>query len=166
MHFQLDRDTTAYRQGVRDHLRKVMTPEFEERIYRSGVSHDDEFAKGLVDEGYFAPSWPIEFGGQNRGGWDEQVLREELMWADAPMYLSETTRMVASIIRAVGTPAMKARILGGAMKGNLSRILYASGIGLSFVRPWIAQVLYFAVACMWFMPERRVELALSGSEHP
>jgi len=79
MHFQLDRDTTAYRQGVRDHLRKVMTPEFEERIYRSGVSHDDEFAKGLVDEGYFAPSWPIEFGGQNRGGWDEQVLREELL---------------------------------------------------------------------------------------
>jgi alkylation response protein AidB-like acyl-CoA dehydrogenase len=128
MHFQLDRDTTAYRQGVRDHLRKVMTPEFEERIYRSGVSHDDEFAKGLVDEGYFAPSWPIEFGGQNRGGWDEQVLREELMWADAPMYLSETTRMVASIIRAVGTPAMKARILGGAMKGGIT-------IALGFTEP-------------------------------
>jgi len=106
----------------------VMTPEFEERIYRSGVSHDDEFAKGLVDEGYFAPSWPIEFGGQNRGGWDEQVLREELMWADAPMYLSETTRMVASIIRAVGTPAMKARILGGAMKGDIT-------IALGFTEP-------------------------------
>jgi alkylation response protein AidB-like acyl-CoA dehydrogenase len=128
MHFQLDRDTTAYRQGVRDHLRTVMTPEFEERIYRSGVSHDDDFAKGLVDEGYFAPSWPVEFGGQNRGGWDEQVLREELMWADAPMYLSETTRMVASIIRAVGTPEMKARILGGAMKGDIT-------IALGFTEP-------------------------------
>lgn len=128
MHFQLDTDTKTYRDGVRDHLSKVMTPEFEEQIYRSGVSHDDAFAKGLVNEGYFAPRWPTEFGGQNRDAWDEQVLREELMRTDAPMYLSETTRMVASIIRAVGTPAMKDRILGGAMKGDIT-------IALGFTEP-------------------------------
>src|SRR5690349_10954955 len=128
MHFQLDSDTAAYREEVRDHLRRVLTAEFEERIYRSGVSHDDDFARGIVDEGYFAPSWPTEFGGQNRRGWDEQVLREELMWADAPMYLSETTRMVASIIRAVGTPELKDRILGGAMKGDIT-------IALGFTEP-------------------------------
>lgn len=128
MHFQLDANTAAYRDGVRGYLAKVMTSESEERIYRSGVSHDDDFAKGLVDEGYFAPSWPTEFGGQNRGAWDEQVLREELMRAEAPMYLSETTRMVASIIRAVGTPEMKDRILGGAMKGDIT-------IALGFTEP-------------------------------
>src|SRR5919198_847755 len=128
MHFQLDMDTAAYRDRVRDHLEKVLTPEFEERIYRSGVAHDHEFAKGLVDEGYFAPSWPTEFGGQNRNAWDEQVLKEELMRTDAPVYLSETTRMVASIIRAVGTPAMKDRILGGAMTGDIT-------IALGFTEP-------------------------------
>ena len=128
MHFQLDFDTEAYRERVREHLGKVMTPEFEERIYRSGVAHDDEFAKGLVDEGYFAPSWPREFGGQNRNAWDEQVLKEELMRTDAPVYLSETTRMVAAIIRQVGTPAMKDRILGGAMKGDIT-------IALGFTEP-------------------------------
>ncbi|MCV7259995.1 acyl-CoA dehydrogenase family protein [Mycobacterium shimoidei] len=128
MHFQLDTNTEAYRDAVRNHLGKVLTPESQERIYRSGVSHDDDFAKGLVDEGYFAPSWPAEFGGQNRNVWDEQVLREELMRADAPMYLSETTRMVASIIRAVGTPEMKDRILGGAMKGDIT-------IALGFTEP-------------------------------
>ncbi|SRX94442.1 acyl-CoA dehydrogenase domain-containing protein [Frankia sp. EAN1pec] [Mycobacterium shimoidei] len=128
MHFQLDTNTEAYRDAVRDHLGKVLTPESQERIYRSGVSHDDDFAKGLVDEGYFAPSWLAEFGGQNRNVWDEQVLREELMRADAPMYLSETTRMVASIIRAVGTPEMKDRILGGAMKGDIT-------IALGFTEP-------------------------------
>ncbi|MDX1886557.1 acyl-CoA dehydrogenase family protein [Mycolicibacterium sp. 120270] len=128
MHFQLDPDTVAYRDEVRRHLAQAMTPEFEERIYRTGVSHDDDFAKGLVDEGYFAPRWPVEFGGQNRGAWDEQVLREELMRTDAPMYLSETTRMVASIIRAVGTPTMKDRILGGAMKGDIT-------IALGFTEP-------------------------------
>ena len=128
MHFQLDADTAAFRAGVRDHLREVMTPEFEERIYRSGVAHDEGFAKGLVDQGYFAPSWPTEFGGQNRDTWDEQVLREELMRVDAPMYLSETTRMVASIIRHIGTPAMQDRILGGAMKGDIT-------IALGFTEP-------------------------------
>lgn len=128
MHFQLDTSTKAYRDGVRDYLAKVMTPESEERIHRSGVSHDDDFAKGLVDVGYFAPSWPTEFGGQNRDAWDEQVLREELMRAEAPMYLSETTRMVASIIRDVGTPEMKDRILGGAMKGDIT-------IALGFTEP-------------------------------
>ncbi len=128
MHFQLDANTAAYRDGVRAYLAKAMTSESEERIYRSGVSHDDDFAKGLVDEGYFAPSWPTEFGGQNRDAWDEQVLREELMRAEAPMYLSETTRMVASIIRAVGTPEMKDRILGGAMKGDIT-------IALGFTEP-------------------------------
>src|SRR5690349_15580124 len=120
MHFQLDANTAAYRDGVRGYLAKAMTSESEERIYRSGVSHDDDFAKGLVDEGYFAPSWPTEFGGQNRDAWDEQVLREELMRAEAPMYLSETTRRVASIIRAVGTPEMKDGILAGRMRGDIT----------------------------------------------
>lgn len=64
MHFQLDADTAAYRDGFRAHLNDVLTPEFEERVYRSGVSHDEEFAKGLVTKGYFAPGWPVELGGK------------------------------------------------------------------------------------------------------
>ena len=128
MHFQLDADTEAFRDGVRKHLAKVLTADAEERIYRSGVAHDDDFAKGLVDAGFFAPSWPAEFGGQNRTAWDEQVLQEELMRTDAPMYLSETTRMVASIVRTVGTQAMQDRILPGAMKGDIT-------IALGFTEP-------------------------------
>ena len=128
MHFHLDADTEVFRDGVLAHLQEVMTPEFEERLYRSGVAHDDGFAKGLVDKGYFAPSWPTEFGGQNRNAWDEQVLKEELMRVDAPVYLSETTRMVASIIREIGTPVMKDRIIGGAMNGDIT-------IALGFTEP-------------------------------
>ena len=120
MHFQLDADTAAYRDEVRAHLQGVLTAEFEERIYRSGVSHDEEFAKGLVAKGYFAPGWPVEFGGQNRNAWDDQVVKEELMRFDAPVYLSETTRMVASIIREIGTPALKDRIVPGAINGDIT----------------------------------------------
>ncbi|OBH62165.1 acyl-CoA dehydrogenase [Mycobacterium colombiense] len=128
MHFQLDAASASYRDGVRAHLREVLTPEFEEQIYRSGVAHDDGFAKGLVEKGYFAPCWPVELGGQDRGIWDDQVLKEELMRFDAPMYLSETTRMVASIIREIGTPAMKDRILAGAINGDIT-------IALGFTEP-------------------------------
>ncbi len=128
MHFQLDAATATYRDEVRAHLREVLTPEFEERIYLSGVAHDDEFAKGLVEKGYFAPGWPVEFGGQNRNAWDDQVVKEELMRFDAPVYLSETTRMVASIIREVGTPALKDLILTGAINGDIT-------IALGFTEP-------------------------------
>ncbi len=128
MHFQLDAATEAFRDGVRKHLESVLTADIEERIYRSGVAHDDDFAKGLVDEGYFAPGWPVEFGGQDRTVWDEQVLQEELMRTDAPVYLSETTRMVASIIRRVGTQAMQDRIVPGALKGDIT-------IALGFTEP-------------------------------
>ena len=128
MDFRLDADTTAFRDEVRVHLQETLTPEFEERIYRSGVAHDDEFAKGLVAKGYFAPTWPTELGGQDRGAWDDQVLKEELMRTDAPVYLSETTRMVASIIREIGTPAMRDRILSAAMRGDIT-------IALGFTEP-------------------------------
>lgn len=128
MHFQLDADTASYRDEVRVHLQDTLTPEFEERIYRSGVAHDDEFAKGLVKKGYFAPCWPVELGGQNRNAWDDQVLKEELMRFDAPMYLSETTRMVASIIREIGTQKLKDRILAGAISGDIT-------IALGFTEP-------------------------------
>ncbi|OBH44193.1 acyl-CoA dehydrogenase family protein [Mycobacterium mantenii] len=128
MHFQLDADTVTYRDGIRAHLHDVLTPEFEERVYRGGVAHDDGFAKSLVDKGYFAPAWPVEFGGQNRDAWDDQVVKEELMRFDAPVYLSETTRMVASIIREVGTPALKERILAGAISGEIT-------IALGFTEP-------------------------------
>lgn len=47
---------------------------------------------------------------------------------DAPVYLSETTRMVASIIREIGTPALKDRILAGAINGDIT-------IALGFTEP-------------------------------
>lgn len=128
MHFQLEPNTAAYRDEVRDHLRAVLTPEVEERLYRSGVAHDDTFARGLVDKGHFAPDWPTEFGGQDRGVWDAQMLKEQMMRFDAPVYLSETTRMVAAIIRDIGTADLKERILPGALNGDLT-------IALGFTEP-------------------------------
>lgn len=128
MDFRLAPDAEAFRDALRAHLQEVLTPEVEERIYRSGVAHDDDFAKGLVEKGLSAPGWSSEYGGRSGGAWEDQVLKEELMRADAPVYLSETTRMVASIIREVGTPVMRDRILAGAMSGEIT-------IALGFTEP-------------------------------
>ncbi|ORW01231.1 acyl-CoA dehydrogenase family protein [Mycobacterium kyorinense] len=119
MEFQLDNDAEAFRLEVRAHLDDVLTPEVEERIYRSGAAHDDEFARGLVAKDLFAP---------NRNAMEVQLLKEELMYAEAPVYLSETTRMVASVIRQAGTQQMKDRIVPAAMKGEIT-------IALGFTEP-------------------------------
>jgi len=51
--------------------------------------------------------------------------------------------------------------LGSDVKGRISPVLYAGGIGLAFVEPWLALVPYVAVALMWLVPDRRVERFLA-----
>jgi uncharacterized membrane protein len=50
-----------------------------------------------------------------------------------------------------------AAALGRNVKGKISPILYAAGIGLSFVTPVIALCFYVVVALMWLIPDRRIE---------
>jgi hypothetical protein len=38
--------------------------------------------------------------------------------------------------------------------------MYAVAIPLAFVSPWIAVVLYLAIALIWFVPDRRIEAIL------
>jgi uncharacterized membrane protein len=53
-----------------------------------------------------------------------------------------------------------ARAIGRDRKGMLSLVLYAAGIGLSFVVPWVANGLYVAVAVIWLVPDSRIEREL------
>ncbi|NNC10307.1 DUF1211 domain-containing protein [Planctomonas sp. JC2975] len=47
--------------------------------------------------------------------------------------------------------------LGHDVKGRLSPVLYALGIGLAFVVPWLGLVPFVAVAVIWLVPDRRIE---------
>jgi hypothetical protein len=42
-------------------------------------------------------------------------------------------------------------------------VLYALGVLLSWVKPWIGAALYVAAAAMWLVPDRRMERA--GRRH-
>jgi uncharacterized membrane protein len=61
---------------------------------------------------------------------------------------------------ALDTGSKLAKAVGRDLKSNLSALLYAVGIGLAFVRGWIAMVIYGAVALMWLVPDPRIESQL------
>jgi uncharacterized membrane protein len=54
-----------------------------------------------------------------------------------------------------------AEAIGSDGKGRLSTVLYAAGVALSFVHPWLGFAVYIAVALLWFIPDRRIEKRLA-----
>jgi len=65
-----------------------------------------------------------------------------------------------AIIRIDGKSSLLARAIGRDLKGKISLVVYAAGIGVAFVLPWIAQALYACVALLWLIPDRRIEHVL------
>jgi TMEM175 potassium channel family protein len=63
--------------------------------------------------------------------------------------------LARALVRANGRDSAVAAAIGSDRKGYASLAVYAAGVGLAFVRPWIAYALYVAVAVLWFVPDRR-----------
>ena len=66
-----------------------------------------------------------------------------------------------ALIRRHGPESTLARALGRDFKGKVSLVAYVLAIPLAFVNNWIAMAVYFAVAAMWLIPDRRIETALA-----
>jgi uncharacterized membrane protein len=62
-----------------------------------------------------------------------------------------------SIVARNGRDSALAKAIGSDLKGKSSQLLYAAAVGLAFVRPWISQGLYVAVALIWLAPDPRIE---------
>ncbi len=63
--------------------------------------------------------------------------------------------LIRTLIHANGRDSALAEAIGSDVKGYASLALYAAGVGLAFVSPWISYALYAAVALIWFVPDRR-----------
>jgi uncharacterized membrane protein len=50
-----------------------------------------------------------------------------------------------------------AEAIGSDRKGWLSLVMYLLGVALAFVHPWLGFAVYFIVAAIWFIPDRRIE---------
>ncbi len=69
-----------------------------------------------------------------------------------------------AIVRKHGAEGTLAKALGDDFKGKLSPVLYVVAIGLAFVAPWLAHVIYVGVALLWVIPDPRIEKALREEE--
>lgn len=62
-----------------------------------------------------------------------------------------------SLARLHGSDSAIAKALGRDWKGKLSLALYAGGIALSVLHPYIGFGMYAVTAAIWFIPDRRFE---------
>ena len=74
--------------------------------------------------------------------------------------------LVQTLLNANGRHSHFAKALGNDLKGKISPMIYAIAILLSFVAPYLSCVLYFAVACMWLVPDKRFIRKEDHPEHP
>jgi uncharacterized membrane protein len=65
------------------------------------------------------------------------------------------------IIRDQGPQSVLAAAVGRDLKGKASPVLYVIGIGLAFLTPVLAVLVYVVVALIWLVPDRRVERTIS-----
>ena len=66
-----------------------------------------------------------------------------------------------AIIAREGRDSVLASALGRDWKGKISPAIYLIAIALAWISPGAALVLYALVACLWIVPDRRIERALS-----
>ncbi|MES1988005.1 MAG: TMEM175 family protein [Pseudomonadota bacterium] len=97
------------------------------------------FASGWLGENHFAAMPSALYG---------LVL---LMAAIAYSILQRT------IIVSQGENSLLAKVVGRDVKGKLSSLLYVAGILAAFYSPVLSGLIYAAVACMWLVPDSRIE---------
>lgn len=70
------------------------------------------------------------------------------------------TLFVIVIKKTEGERSLVVQAIGNDYKGKISLLFYIAGVGLSFINPWFGVALYFSVACVWFIPDKRIEKAM------
>jgi uncharacterized membrane protein len=100
------------------------------------------FAAGWMGEQHFA-LWPVIIYGV-------ALLLAAISYTLLVIVIKKTEGQHSLVVHAIGNDA----------KGKFSLLFYIAGIGLSLINPWIGVALYFLVACIWFIPDRRIENAM------
>ena len=87
-------------------------------------------------------------------------------WAKIPvavygclLFMAATafTILAYELIALEGKESTLGRALGRDYKGKTSLLLYATAIPLAFINPRISTAIYVLVACIWLIPDRRIE---------
>jgi len=76
------------------------------------------------------------------------------------------TILTFALIRHHGRDSLLAKAIGSDQKGKISILIYVVAVGISWFNSTISFGLYIVVACMWFIPDKRIERKLVSEEPP
>jgi uncharacterized membrane protein len=76
------------------------------------------------------------------------------------------TILQGRLIAADGPNSALARAIHHDWKGKISLLLYATGVAVAFIHPWIADGIYVVVAMIWLVPDRRIERTMQDPRVP
>lgn len=121
MDFRLSNEDAAFRQELRDFLKKEWNPRDFDAHAMNVWSYDFDnadarsnakaFQKKLIEKGYWTMSWPEEYGGENAPISKQLVYSEEMAYNDAPA--GQPQANVAGAIMIHGTDYLKENFLPG-----------------------------------------------------
>ena len=72
--------------------------------------------------------------------------------------------LLFSLIQVNGKGSLLAKSIGRDFKGKISIAIYIAGILISFFNSWISFGLYCLVACIWFIPDKRIEKRVENTQ--
>ena len=104
------------------------------------------FVTGWMGENHFS-KWPVVFYGI-------------VLIMNAVSY----TILTKSLLKHHGKDSLLSQALGTDLKGKLSIGIYATAIAAAFINSWIGLALYFVVAAIWLVPDKRIENKLKEED--
>jgi uncharacterized membrane protein len=98
------------------------------------------FVSAWMGESHFTDPWPIAFYGfiLLMNGFSYNIL-------------------VRILLRHEGENSLLAAALGNDQKGKISVVIYCIAIALTCINTYISFGLYILVACIWLIPDKRIE---------
>jgi alkylation response protein AidB-like acyl-CoA dehydrogenase len=113
----------AFRDEVRTFLATKLTPELRAANARqAGVFAEAELNRAwhaiLYEQGWIAPSWPVEHGGPGWTPMQRHIFADECAKAEAPVIPAMGLQMCGPVLMAYGTPEQKAFFLPRMLSGE------------------------------------------------
>ncbi|MGF7078419.1 TMEM175 family protein [Mucilaginibacter sp. UYCu711] len=106
------------------------------------------FVTNWLGESHFSEIWPV-------------VLYGFVLLMNAIAY----SILMVLLVKHEGEKSLLADAVGGDWKGKISIACYFSAIALAWISTYLSLALYILVACMWFIPDRRIEKRLADDQH-
>jgi alkylation response protein AidB-like acyl-CoA dehydrogenase len=116
--FGLGAKAEAFAQEARRFFEENLTDELRAKAHFSWDGHDEGLQRKLAEAGLLFPSWPLEYGGQDRDPYEAAAAGEEWSRAGWTTHAVGTTRMVAETLMKYGSEELKLEVLPRIARGE------------------------------------------------